>query len=109
MNRQQRRLLRQEKQVEAKHLSRLYDRQNRVDDNRLQLFFVAIALAHHNLWPNNDDRIEPLLSEWNKTICRITNEGITLAELTEEVRKKTGFWFQFSEDSISMMEPTDGR
>lgn len=96
MNRQERRRLRKLRETENRNLDYLEDRQVQRMDTLLGLYAVAIGIAHHNLYGcSRDEYIEPLIREWNSTIARISQDGISYDDLRKELSDTTGIEFVF--------------
>ena len=94
MNRQQRRKFRKIAETERRNLEYLERRNDARVDGMLGLYAVAIGLAHHNIYgPNNDDKIEPLIRQWNDQIARIARDDISYDDLVRELEDKTGVTF----------------
>lgn len=97
MNRQQRRLMMRQKETESKHLQYLERRQAERMDASLDFFAVSIALAHHDLYPGNDDKIANFIEAWNNHVRRILENEVTFPELQSELMDKTGISFTISD------------
>lgn len=99
MNRQQRRLYAREQQVKAEVQRDLERRQDIINDARTQCYMVGVALAVHSLYgKNGDDKIIPFVNEVNRQMCRIHTENMTFDQLKDELYRKTGIEFCWSDD-----------
>ena len=58
---------------------------------------VSIALAHHDLYPSEDEKIGNFIQAWNEHIRRILEDGVKFPELQKELEKKTGITFTISD------------
>lgn len=96
MNRQQRREMARRQAVENKYWNQLVERQNRVDDRKLELGMTAIAIALYNIYGWEEEEIVKVLQEYNKQICRIASEGLTYEDLKKELEEKTGFYLKWA-------------
>jgi len=76
MNRQQRRLIARQRDFENRYWKEIMDRQNRVDDRKLEIDMVCLALALHELYGWQWHGIQRVLQEFNRQILRL-GEGVT--------------------------------
>lgn len=97
MNRQQRRLMARQKETESRHLQYLEQRQAERMDASLDFFAVSIALAHHDVYPDGDDKIADFIVAWNNHVRRIIENEVTFPELQRELEEKTGISFTISD------------
>ena len=97
MNRQQRRLMMRQKETESRHLQYLEQRQKEKMDASLDFFAVSIALAHHDIYPDGDDKIADFITAWNGHVRRIIENEVTFPELQRELLDKTGITFTISD------------
>ena len=97
MNRQQRRLMERQKAIEAKCLKHLEERQDTRQDASLDLYTVCIALAHHDVYPDADDRIGEFLTAWNGHVCRVIEAGVSYPEIQREAKEKTGIVYTITD------------
>ena len=97
MNRQQRRIMRRQKETESRHLQYLERRQAERMDASLDFFAVSIALAHHDIYPDGDDKIADFITAWNEHVKRIIENEVTFPELQRELLDKTGISFTISD------------
>lgn len=89
MNRQQRRMLARQKEVEQKYLTDLEDRQNRRADHNTETILVGVALALNQLYGWTDRGIERVIHECMKQVSRL-EYGETLYDLVTDLEKRTG-------------------
>lgn len=97
MNRQQRRLMARQKETESRHLQYLEQRQKEKMDASLDFFAVSIALAHHDVYPDSDDKIADFIAAWNNHVRRIIENEVTFPELQRELEAKTQITFTISD------------
>ena len=97
MNRQQRRIMMRQKETESRHLQYLERRQAERMDASLDFFAVSIALAHHDIYPDGDDKIADFIAAWNNHVRRIIENEVTFPELQRELEEKTGISFTISD------------
>lgn len=97
MNRQQRRMMRQRKETESRNLQYLEEMQKQRMDASLDFFAVSIALAHHDIYPSDDEKIGEFISAWNEHIRRILEDGVKFPQLQRELEEKTGITFTISD------------
>ena len=106
MNRQQRRLQAKEayrkRDFEMRYAREIEERQQRVDDRVVESFMVCIALALNNLYGWNRTGIGRVINEFNRLICSIDGVNVNFATLKDELYKKTGIEFQWSEDTAAV-------
>lgn len=97
MNRQQRRIMMRQKETESRHLQYLERRQAERMDASLDFFAVSIALAHHDIYPESDEKIADFITAWNGHVRRIIENEVTFPELQRELLDKTGISFTISD------------
>lgn len=97
MNRQQRRLMERQKAIEARHLHELREEQRIRQDASLDLYTVCIALAHHDVYPDADDKIGDFLTAWNSHVCRVIEGGMSYPEIQREAKEKTGITYTITD------------
>ena len=87
MNRQQRRMLARQKEVEQKYLNEIYDRQNRVDDTHIKIDLVCIGLALNKLYGWKGNGINNVIQEYIAQVTRLLGDE-TLEDLAAELNRK---------------------
>ena len=97
MNRQQRRLIERQRETEARYLKHLEERQDARQDASLDLYTVCIALAHHDVYPGQDDKIGDFLTAWNEHVCRVIEGGVSYPEIQREAKEKTGIVYTITD------------
>lgn len=97
MNRQQRRLMERQKAIEARHLQELREEQQMRQDASLDLYTICIALAHHDVYPDGDERIADFLTAWNGHVCRVVEGGKSYPEIQREAKEKTGIVYTITD------------
>lgn len=97
MNRQQRRMLARQAEVEAKYLQEIRDRQNKVNDRFISVYIVCIALALYNLYGWKGRGIQRVIGEFNRLICQVSDENLTFEQMNRELLEKTGIQFRLED------------
>lgn len=89
MNRQQRRMIAKQKEVEHKYMQQIIDHAERIDEHQIKLGLVSMALALNKLYGWKEKGIENVITEYVNQITRI-NDGETLQDLMTDLERKTG-------------------
>lgn len=101
MNRQQRRLMarraEQRAEFETRYAREIKERQCKVNDRFISVYVVCIALALYNVYGWKRTGIRRVIEEFNRLICRVSDEGLTYEMLNKELYDKTGVVFKLED------------
>lgn len=101
MNRQQRRLREREAarryEFETRYAKEIQERQNHINDRFIMVYIVCIGLALYNCYGWKAKGIGRVIEEFNRLICQIGDEGLTFAEMNQELFEKTGVEFKLED------------
>lgn len=101
MNRQQRRLLarraEQQAEFEARYAKEIKERQGKVNDRFISVYVVCIALALYNVYGWKRTGIRRVIEEFNRLICRVSDENLTFEMMNNELFDKTGIEFKLED------------
>jgi len=102
MNRQQRReqmkRISRERAFEQRYAQQIEERQAKIDDRLIEVYMVCIGLALNKLYGWDDERINAVIEEFNRQICRIDGVNVTYDTLMAELNRETGIEFRWVED-----------